>query len=158
MKAGLLGAAALLGLAACQCNCKKVPDCGATGAAPVSARNPSAADPMRDPEAAGAVLIRLHNVSDTLELRAAYALFPADSVLFGDLPASGYSDYHRVKRSYRYAYLRVQGAGREWSIQPTDFVGEKLLKPGRYTWEIKPHDGPYPGFLDFQSLQDKSRP
>lgn len=104
------------------------------------------------------VLIRLRNLSDTLEMRAAYGIFPGDTVLFGDIPARGYSGYHPVKRAYRYAYLRVQAGGREWVLQPVDYVGEKPLEPGRYTWEIKPHAGPYPGFLDFEARQDQNPP
>ena len=151
MKAAAIAACALaLSLCACGSAPKPAPahPAGRPGAVPEANR----------PRFEDRVLIRLRNTSDTLELRAAFAIFPEDTVLFGDLPARGYSEYHAVRKSYRYGYLRVQAAGREWTLQPADFVGEKLLGPGRYTWEIKPHDGPYPGFLDFEGLEDKGMP
>lgn len=105
-----------------------------------------------------AVLIRLRNASDTLELRAVYAIFPDDTVLFGDLPPKAASAWHAVERSYRYAYVRAQAGGREWALQPADYTGESLLPPGRYTWSIKPHEGPYPGFLDFDAAREAEGP
>jgi hypothetical protein len=139
------------------CYCKRNPS---PAAPPAGVADPSGASgtAAREPVPDAGVLIRLHNVSDTLEMRSAYGVFPEDTVLFGDIPARGYSEYRQVRRSYRYAYLRVIAGGREWSLQPTDFTGEKPLAPGRYTWEIKPHNGPYPGFLDFEALPDKGRP
>lgn len=151
MKAAPVAAGALAMLV-CACGSARKPE-----PAP-SADRPSGEAKDARPRFEDQVLIRLRNTSDTLELRAAFGIFPADTILFGDIPARGYSEYHAVKRSYRYTYLRVQADGREWILQPVDFVGEKLLGPGRYTWEIKPHNGPYPGFLDFEGLEDKGMP
>lgn len=128
-----------------------------SAAAKAAPREDSAGAVPERPEAAP-ILIRLRNMSDTLEMRSAFAVFPEDTVLFGDIAPRAYSEYHSVRKSYRYAYVRVQAGGREWVLQPVDYVGENLLGPGRYTWEIKPHDGPYPGFLDFDFLEDKARP
>lgn len=152
MKALVFAGLAFLPLL-CACESTRRPAPGTAAAAGKTVSAPAPAETAEAP-----ILIRLRNTSDTLEMRAAYAIFPEDTVLFGDIPARGYTEYRPVRKSYRYAYVRVQAGGREWIMQPVDFVGEKLLEPGRYTWEIRPHDGPYPGFLDFEALEDKAHP
>lgn len=81
------------------------------------------------------VHIRLHNL-DSLPLENVFVQWPADSARFPSLSALGYTDYVVLEKAYRYAYIKAQGGGRTWICQPVDFVGETLLGPGRYTYEI----------------------
>ncbi|MDB5106611.1 MAG: hypothetical protein JWP91_4300 [Fibrobacteres bacterium] len=109
------------------------------------------------------VRIRLHNL-DSLSLKGLFIRFPADSARFPVLAGRSYTDYIAVDSAYRYAYIHaVAGDGRAWICQPTDFVGESPLVPGRYTFELSrarllDSTGKAPGFLRLELLQDKEHP
>jgi hypothetical protein len=62
--------------------------------------------------------------------------FPENAVNYGTVPAHGLTDYQRVSKAYRYAYIEVQVGGEERRIQPIDYVGERVLGPGRYTYAL----------------------
>jgi hypothetical protein len=108
------------------------------------------------------IRIRLHNL-DTLPLENVFVQWPVDSARFPSLPARGYTDYVAVDKAYRYAYIKAQSGARTWICQPMDFVGETLLEPGRYTYEIAraaimDSAGNGPGFLSLEMLTDKEHP
>ena len=116
------------------------------------------AQAIKDTLPTGPVFIRLRNASETDTLKGVWVGFPDGKIVYGDLLPLKYSDYIQVRKSYSYAYIQAQTRGSSWTVLPADFVGEKMIPAGRYTWEIKPHAGEYPGSLDLNTLEDKGHP
>lgn len=83
----------------------------------------------------GDVHIRIENAS-SFAFQRVDAVFPEHEVSYGPVPANGLSPYRQVSKAYRYAYIEVQVAGEEIRIQPIDYVGERLLGAGRYTYVL----------------------
>jgi len=46
------------------------------------------------------------------------------------------SGYEAFDFAYRYAFVSVTIAGKDFTIQPIDYVGEEKLEEGRYTYII----------------------
>ncbi len=80
--------------------------------------------------------IRIRNAT-SLRFDSVRVLFPKDSEQYGVLPAGGTSDYHEVKEAYSYAYVAAYSGGTKYILQPIDYVGESLLRAGRYTYALK---------------------
>lgn len=81
------------------------------------------------------VQIRIQNSSEyTLEnIRVS---FPDEEVSYGTLdPAQG-SDYRKVNKAYRYAYIESEIDGEKTILQPIDYVGEDFLDEGKYTYQL----------------------
>lgn len=57
---------------------------------------------------------------------------------FGSLQPKAFSEYRKVKASYKYGLSEATVGGRQLKLQPTDFLGEKPLPPGDYTWGLTP--------------------
>ena len=55
---------------------------------------------------------------------------------FGDLAPGAASDYVDVATAYRYARVQAVSSGRTLRLMPADYVGEKELKPGLYTYAL----------------------
>ena len=62
--------------------------------------------------------------------------FPRQKVDYGALAALSQSSYRTVEEAYPYAYVEVHRAGEKLVLQPIDYVGETLLKSGRYTYVL----------------------
>lgn len=62
--------------------------------------------------------------------------FPSQTEDYGTIPAKGTTDYRVIKKAYRYAYVEAMVDGKRAVIQPFDYVGEKELKPGKYTYVL----------------------
>ena len=60
--------------------------------------------------------------------------------LYGEIPANSESEYKLFEYAYRYAYIEVVIEGEKYTIQPIDYVGEKRLEPGRYTFVLNVED------------------
>lgn len=51
-----------------------------------------------------------------------------------------YSEYLEYEEAYRYAFIRIQSGEQTFTLQPIDFVGEEVLPPGFYTYELDVSD------------------
>lgn len=56
---------------------------------------------------------------------------------YGDLRAGESSDYLRWPRAYPYSSVALLADGKPMEIVPVDYVGEPLLKEGRYTYVLE---------------------
>ena len=83
----------------------------------------------------GPAEVRIQNASNA----------PFDSVLvdfsgqrefYGLIEAGEATGYRAVSKAYRCAYVEVHFADGRGVIQPIDYVGEKPLEPGRYTYRL----------------------
>ncbi|GAA0892738.1 hypothetical protein GCM10009122_24170 [Fulvivirga kasyanovii] len=81
------------------------------------------------------VLIRIKNSSD-FDFQNVYVNTGFEGNNFDNISAGRYSDYEDFESAYRYAYIELEINNRLYKIQPIDFVGEKELEPGRYTYII----------------------
>lgn len=91
----------------------------------------------------GPVEVRVANASE-IAFEGVLVDFAGEAVSYGSIGAGTASEYRRVERAYRYAYVELTAGGREHVLQPIDYVGEKTLPPGRYTYEIRLFEGsPY---------------
>lgn len=57
-------------------------------------------------------------------------------VNFGDLNSGQKTAYKIFKKAYRYAFVKLEIDGKTYTIQPIDYVGETVLKDGRYTYQL----------------------
>ena len=62
--------------------------------------------------------------------------FPSQTEAYGTIPPKGVTEYQVVKKAYRYAQVVAKIGGEEVMIQPFDYVGEKPLKSGKYTYVL----------------------
>lgn len=83
----------------------------------------------------GDVEVRVANAS-SFDFQRVEVSFPEDEVNYGAVAAHRSSGYRRVSKAYGNAYVEVEVGGEELRIQPIDYVGESLLRPGRYTYEL----------------------
>jgi hypothetical protein len=80
--------------------------------------------------------IRIRNDSE-IDFDSVRVVFPdRDEAHFGPIPKGASSDFKSTKRAYRYAEIHVNAGGRELRLQPYDYVGERALTPGRYTYVL----------------------
>jgi hypothetical protein len=81
------------------------------------------------------VQIRIQNSSEyTLEnIRVS---FPDEEVSYGTLDPAQSSDYRKLKKAYRYAYIESEIDGEKAVLQPIDYVGEEFLNGGKYTYQL----------------------
>jgi hypothetical protein len=62
---------------------------------------------------------------------------PGDhSYNFGEISIEANSAYHTFPKAYRYAYLKLTMNNKPYALQPYDYVREKLLTSGKYTYKI----------------------
>ena len=86
-------------------------------------------------EAEGPVEVRVMNGADvTLDEGALY--LPRDSIVFSGLGPGAFTDYREVDIAYRIASARVVSGTDTSGIQVVDYVGEKPLGPGQYTYVL----------------------
>jgi hypothetical protein len=79
--------------------------------------------------------IRISN-SSSVPIENVRVAFPSQTEDFGTLPPNGITDYRRVKESYCLARIDAVVDGKPAIIQPFDYVGEKQLKRGKYTFVL----------------------
>jgi len=60
-----------------------------------------------------------------------------NDVQYGTIENNSYSEYKEHDVIYRYGYVKVQIDTTEYTIQPIDYVGEKPLKGGKYTYKLE---------------------
>ena len=81
------------------------------------------------------VAIRAENASDKA-FDSVVVKFPEQQENYGPIPASSTSPYRTVTKAYRYAYVEIKLGDEVAVLQPIDYVGEALLRPGRYTYRF----------------------
>ena len=84
-------------------------------------------------QTADGVQIRLSNASG-LDFEDVEVNFYDNRVSYGTIAAGTASGYQRTERAYSYAFVQLTAAGKQYRLQPIDFVGETELAPGRYTY------------------------
>ena len=101
----------------------------------------STPDPVDTPDtpaaeaSGGPVEIRILNAS-RVDFDAVMVKFPLETKDYGPLKTGELSHYQTVSSAYRYAYAEMTNGDELYVLQPIDFVGESLLTPGHYTYEI----------------------
>jgi hypothetical protein len=81
------------------------------------------------------VEIRVRNASSvTFDEGVLYS--HSDSIVFVDLEAGRTTPYKEVERAYPIATTQVTTGPDTTRLQVIDFVGEKPLEPGRYTYAL----------------------
>lgn len=81
------------------------------------------------------VLIRVRN-SSQYRMEQIYVNTSGGANEYGTLRVSEDSEYKVFSKAYSYAYVRMVVNGKEVSVQPTDYVGETPLEPGKYTYVL----------------------
>jgi hypothetical protein len=76
------------------------------------------------------VNIRLSNISEVRFENATY-----NNVNFGDIEPGETTEYKAFENQYSYGKVDMTINGEQFGWVPTDFVGEKLLENGNYTFE-----------------------
>lgn len=80
----------------------------------------------------GAVMLRVRNATGldlaSVKLNKRYS--------FGDLANGAVSEYMKVEGMHRFSYAEALAGNRKVVCQPRDYMGEKLLPPGHYTYTI----------------------
>src|SRR5262245_12004121 len=85
----------------------------------------------------GQVEIRIKNASGR-DFDRVRVVFPdRDEVDYGPVARGGFSAFRSARRAYRYAQIHVKAGDRDFSLQPMDYVGERDLSPGRYTYVVR---------------------
>jgi hypothetical protein len=86
-------------------------------------------------ESGPGVAVRIENATDKV-FESVVIGFPSQREDYGSIPAGEASVYRSVARAYRYAYAEIKIDGETLVLRPIDYVGESLLRPGRYTYRI----------------------
>ena len=77
------------------------------------------------------VEVRIHNKTGSRIDEATI-----NKVQYGTIENNSYSEYKEHDKIYYYAYVKVLIDTTEYIIQPIDYVGEKPLKGGKYTYKL----------------------
>ena len=96
------------------------------------------------------ICIRVENSSD-ISFESFQVNFDGQTESFGPLAAGSVSEYRDISAAYRYAYTEALSGDRRFILQPIDFVGEKHLPPGTYTYRYSV------GLLDEPKIKDDWR-
>jgi len=59
---------------------------------------------------------------------------------YGQIQQGQNSVYMKFDVAYRYAHIRLTAGGKEFILQPIDFVGETTLASGKYTYSLSISD------------------
>ena len=81
------------------------------------------------------LLIRIEN--DSISMFNQVRINPDDNeTMFGDLAPGETSAFKPFEKAYRYAQVKLVIEGKEYILQPIDYVGETPLENGKYTYII----------------------
>ncbi|MEM1270521.1 MAG: hypothetical protein AAGI08_10785 [Bacteroidota bacterium] len=81
------------------------------------------------------VRLRIENAS-SLDFDSVSVGFTSDDVEYGAIEAGQTSGYREFDTAYRYGGVTVEAAGQRYDIVPFDFVGERPLEAGEYTFVL----------------------
>ena len=87
----------------------------------------------------GEINIRLSNISN-YHYENVVVNTSTGRVNYDDLNPGEVSDYKSFEMAYRYAFVELSIDGEVFTLQPIDYVGEKPLEAGNYTYEIEAND------------------
>ena len=82
------------------------------------------------------VMLRIKNTNN-FPYDKVVVISPSNEHDYGMLKMSSFSEYKMFSEMYRYAYIRVEVNGKEYILQPIDYVGETPLENGRYTFSLE---------------------
>lgn len=85
------------------------------------------------------VFIRVENATGH-DITEVFVQGPEDEHDYGKVKAGKKSEYQLYEKAYRYAFCTFEIGDQEFRIQPIDFVGEELLKNGKYTYRLMIND------------------
>lgn len=88
-----------------------------------------------DPDTSSAVLVRVENTSAT-DFSSVSVSFPGAAAEFGYVHSGEMSEYQEVETAYRYGAFAVEIEDMVLRTLPIDYVGEKPLEHGRYTFSL----------------------
>ena len=91
----------------------------------------------RDPEH---VQLRIKNTG-TVDFTNVRVSFTGDALSFGEVAAGEASKYRTIEVAYRYGFIEVETQEKMYRLVPIDYVGERPLKKGNYTYALKIEDG-----------------
>ena len=89
----------------------------------------------RPPTNSESTHIRVRNKSD-VDFEQVTMRFMKEQISFSAVPKGQASAYRTVSEAYRYGYVEVVIAGESFVLQPIDYMGERPLGSGSFTYEI----------------------
>ncbi len=100
----------------------------------------------------GPTQVRLANTG-SVAFDSVVVTFPSQREVFRSLAAGAESEYRNVGEAYRYAAIEAFSSSQvRFVLQPIDYVGERLLGPGRFTYELRAESEP--PILGFEFRED----
>lgn len=87
--------------------------------------------------------VRVQNATgvDLEEVRVYLPTSEQEPVAFGPIASGAWSEYREFSVAYRFMRIEASSATASFTLQPYDFVGERPLSPGRYTYRLGVVDG-----------------
>lgn len=76
-----------------------------------------------------------------------------NGIAYGDLAIAALSQYQRQSPAYRYAKVELRILGKNVHLLPDDYVGERPLGPGRFTYRLQMGTAKE-GLIDLHALKD----
>ncbi len=81
------------------------------------------------------VMIRVANRS-SVEIGSVVVKFPSQTETYGYIAPGSATGYRKVTKAYSYAYIEAVINEKQAVLQPIDYVGERLLSGGHYTYAL----------------------
>ena len=101
------------------------------------------------------VFIRIQNNSD-VNFEMVTVQSGNEEHFFGEVLSRTYSEYGEFDYAFRYAAVWLVGEGQDFSLIPTDYVGETPLRDGFYTYRIGLSSANLPDAqLTFELIEDR---
>ncbi|MFA5264708.1 MAG: hypothetical protein WC378_12875 [Opitutaceae bacterium] len=92
-------------------------------------------------EKRGPLEIRIRNGSE-VDFELVRVHFPdRHDVNYGRVPKGGITAFRTTERAYRYAGFTVKAGSKELTLNPIDYMGEKELSAGCYTYVLGVQNG-----------------
>jgi hypothetical protein len=93
-----------------------------------------------EPNPPSGVQIRIANAS-SIAISDIDVRFPSQEEKYGALEPGASSEYRDIAMAFRYASVTVKATGQTFSVMAIDYMGEKKLEPGLYTYTLNIHAG-----------------